>query len=234
MSVSSLTDILAVPGYMDKYAADVTQEAAAAKDAIKAYQANPSKSTLLSLAQALQEVQDNNPSHLNGGYYSLTKDILDRSNEMIQRGNPIRGLISKYLAVPLYAAGDTLFAPLTALGRTVASNTNLGFDTPAELRSNDPNDTEHNVQAANELLRLLSAERPDPTKQMEGINYTTGQFMNNTPKEVAKTVAGVASGSIPYVFEGIYDLLSAPHTALLNAGGLNGISRKDWERSKIK
>ena len=56
-------------------------------------------------------MEEDNPVHMQGGYYKDTKMTLDRANEMLDRGNEVRGVLTKYLGVPAAAISDTVLSP---------------------------------------------------------------------------------------------------------------------------
>lgn len=223
-----------IANYLIKRAADVTKEKAMAESALEAYKNNPNAASLAALAKAVKNIQDNNPTHLNGGYYTGLKDTISRANEQWGRGNYVRGALGKALGVPIMALADTVVAPYTALGRALNPSVNMGFDNVEELAGNNPDDVKHNMRAAGELIKLMSQERDDPTNYFERTNNLIKQLKSNKSYYIPKAVAGTLSGSyLPFVTEGVADLTAAPGNALLNGIGANGKSRAEYEAEQI-
>lgn len=210
------------------------------QEAISKYKANPTEENLKGIVKELKSLAEYNPAHLEGGYYKTTKDEISRSAEMYDRGNKVRGVLG-YASVPYKAAIDTIRAPFTALSRAISDRTNVSFDDPDSLAERDPGDVEYNVRAAKELSELLSKNRPDPTSQMERVVYTKEQFGPNKERAIADAAIRTAASAamlnplgIPFVSEGVSDVLSAPHTQIMNSHGWNGKSREEYEEEKRK
>lgn len=206
--------------------------AAKEKKEVKEYRKRPSKANKEKLIRMLEEAEEDNPTHMQGGYYKDTKMALDRAEEMTDRGNKIRGALTKYLGVPYYAITDTLFSPVRAIGRAVSPNTNLAFHDVEDLK--DIEDPEKVIRAANELAGLLEEDRPDPTKNWEGIKNFTKNFKNNTESMVSDTVAQVATGGVPVIMDLASDVVNTPHTLLFNKLEWNGDPREEYVKRKKK
>lgn len=193
-----------------------------AKKSINDYKEKPSQATLDRMVKELQSVEAANPLHMNGGYYADTKDNIDRAAEMMGRGNKLRGLLN-YAGVPFTAINDTANLPWRAINRLM-SDVNTKYSDIDSLADSDPvYDRRSNLRTARELLSLYSTPRPDPTKNWETIKTVVNNFKQPDDKVVPSVLR---PGNI---FGGVMrDVVAAPHTTLLNAAGLNGISREDY------
>lgn len=208
---------------------------AKAEGSIEAYRKNPSPENLKKMIGSLKDLKHANPTHLNGGIYAGTRDALSRGEEMSGRGNTLRGSLSKYLGVPINAIGETATSPVVALARALHPGKNLGFRTPEDMEEERSDDPVTNLRAANELLELYKTKRVDPTSQGENVRRIVQQVGPNTervlaglaasaldPQTLLRNAANVAAG----------DILAAPHTAVMNAYGWNGIPRSQYEAAE--
>lgn len=233
-----------IANYLIKKAKNVKKETDDATNALRAYESKPSDKTLKDLAGKLEVLRNANPTHFNGGYYAGTKDLLSRSNEMIDRGNYVRGLLGKYVGTPVVAGIETVASPLMALDRAMSPYRNAAFNTENDLLLKHPiADLDSNLRTARELLPLYSASRPDPTRQFEGIENSMRRYKTFTPESIStgKPIKDVRlsmlqkldSGAGAVLNSGVSDLLSVPHTALLNSLGWNGKPRDEYEDEQI-
>ena len=211
---------------------NLTKYASKDKKAISYYKKKPTKANKKKLIKALKVIEEDNPVHMQGGYYKDTKMTLDRANEMIDRGNEVRGVLTKYLGVPAAAISDTMLSPVRAVGRAVSPYTNLAFYDVDELKSLE--DPKKVIRAAKELAPLLKEVRSDPTGNWERLKDLSKNFINNTESQVSDTVTQVALGGVPVVADAAADVLNAPHTLLFNKLKWNGESREDYIRKKKK
>lgn len=202
------------------------------KKAIMDYKKKPTEANKEKLIKALEDIEESNPVHMQGGYYKDTKMSLDRANEMIDRGNEVRGVLTKYIRVPAAAIIDTILSPVRAVGRAVSPSTNLAFYDVDELKSLE--DPEKVIRAAKELAPLLKEMRADPTGNWERVKNLVKNFKNNTESQVSDTVAQVATGGVPVVMDATSDILNAPHTLLFNKLKWNGESRDKYINRKKK
>lgn len=202
------------------------------KKAISDYKKKPTEANKEKLIKALEDIEESNPVHMQGGYYKDTKMSLDRANEMIDRGNEVRGVLTKYIRVPAAAIIDTVLSPVRAVGRAVSPSTNLAFYDVDELKSLE--DPEKVIRAAKELAPLLKEMRADPTGNWERVKNLVKNFKNNTESQVSDTVAQVATGGVPVVMDATSDILNAPHTLLFNKLKWNGESRDEYIKRKKK
>ena len=196
------------------------------------YKKKPTEANKEKLIKALETIEEGNPVHMQGGYYKDTKMALDRANEMIDRGNEVRGVLTKYIRVPVAAISDTILSPVRAVGRAVSPSTNLAFYDVDELKSLE--DPEKVIRAAKELAPLLKEMRADPTGNWERVKNLVKNFKNNTESQVSDTVAQVATGGVPAVMDAASDILNAPHTLLFNKLKWNGESRDKYIKRKKK
>lgn len=202
------------------------------KKAIRDYKKKPTKANKKKLIKVLKNIEESNPVHMQGGYYKDTKTLLDRADELTDRGNTVRGALTKYIGVPVSAVAETVLSPVRAIGRAVSPNTNLAFSDAEDLHKID--DPEKLTRAANELLRLYKEERPDPTGNWEGMKKLV-KSVKATPAELASdVVAQAATGGVPVLGDAVTDVLSVPHTALFDKMNWNGISREEYLRRKKK
>lgn len=203
---------------------------------IEAFEKAPSENLRNQIAEALQQAQDVNPLRMKGGYYNITRMSNDRANEMLDRGNVIRGSLGK-VVTPFIAAGETLISPLRFLSRLVSPYNNIGFDDPKEIKlRTDPKEI---LRSAKELADLNETERPDPTSYFENTKAFTRKFKSNTAQSIGDSLARipasiVAPNNIPFLGEVAFDLMAAPSTALLDVSELNGSPRDEYEDAMIE
>ena len=211
---------------------ELVKYASREKKEVRDYKKKPNKRNKKKLIEAVKSEEKNHPLHIQGGYYKDTKTLLDRADELTDRGNTVRGALTKYIGVPVSAVAETILSPVRAIGRAVSPNTNLAFSDAEDLHKID--DPEKLTRAANELLRLYKEERPDPTGNWEGVKKLV-KSVKATPAELASdVVAHAATGGVPVLGDAVTDVLSVPHTALFDKMNWNGISREEYLRRKRK
>lgn len=210
---------------LTKYASEYDEEE-------RSYKKKPSRINKQKLIALLKREAEENPFHLQGGYFKDTKSMLDRANEMSDRGNHVRGSLTKYVGVPITAAVETLLSPVRVIGRSISPNTNIVFADIDDLE--EIKDREELLRATRELHKLYSAERPDPTANWEGVHKIV-KSVNATPAEfTSDIITHAASGGVPIVGDAVTDTLSVPHTLLFDKMRWNGISRAEYLRRKKK
>lgn len=203
---------------------------------IEAYEKSPSENLRNQIAEAIAQAQDINPLRMKGGYYYATRMTNDRANEMLDRGNIVRGAIGK-VGVPIVAAGETLLSPVRFLSRLLSPSNNIGFDDPEEIKlRTDPKEI---LRSSKELADLNETERPDPTDYFENTKTFTRGFKSNTAESVGDSLARIPASlltpqAIPFLGDVVTDLLKAPGNALLNVTELNGSPRDDYEDAMIE
>lgn len=204
------------------------------KDEVSSYEDNPSKKNKKNLIARLEAADRKNPLHVNGGYYKNTKDLLDRSEEMIDRGNVVRGTLGKYVGVPVTAVTDTLTSPFKGLVRLVSPRTNIDYSSIEDIKEDD--DPKHIARAARELFNIYKEERPDPVETWEHTNSLVKKLKTAPEGYVGDVAAHAASGGIPLpgVGEVVTDVVSVPHTLLFNKLKWNGTSRDSYKKKKEK
>lgn len=211
---------------------NLVKYAAREKKEIRDYKKKPTKANKKKLIEALKKEEDEHPLHIQGGYYKDTKTMLDRANELSDRGNNIRGFLTKYIGVPISAVTETVLSPVRAIGRAVSPNTNLAFSDIDDIEEID--DPKKVLRAAKELVRLYNEERPDPTANWEGVKKLV-KGVKTTPAELTSDiVAHAATGGLPVAGDAVVDVLSIPHTALFNKLNWNGESRDEYLKKKKK
>lgn len=203
---------------------------------IAAYEKAPSENLRNQLADALQQAQDVNPLRMKGGYYNKTRMTNDRANEMLDRGNVIRGSLGK-VSTPFIAVAETLLSPVRFLSRLASPYNNIGFDDPKEIKlRTDPKEI---LRSAKELADLNETERPDPTSYFENVKTFTRGFKSNTAQAIGDSLlrvpaSFVAPHNTPLLGEVAMDLVAAPSTALLDVSELNGSPRDEYEDAMIE
>lgn len=210
----------------------LTKYASRNKSEVDEYRRKPTKANKKKLIKVLKKEEEKNPLHIQGGYYKDTKTMLDRAEELSERGNVLRGVMTKYIGVPVTAITETILSPVRAVGRAISPDTNLVFSDIEDLKN--LKDPEKVIRAVKELSRIYKEERPDPTANWEGIKKLV-KSVNATPAEfTSDIVAQVASGGVPVAGDAVMDILSAPHTSLFNKLKWNGKSREEYIRKKKK
>lgn len=213
----------------------------AAEKALREFNEAPSKKTLNELADAIEKADAMHPTHIQGGLYSETRDAASRAREMMGRGNYIRGLLGWGLGVPASAIYDTLSIPSTTAARSLSPTINTRFKAPDEVRDMDVGDRSAVKATARELLDLIGEDRPDPTSYFENVNNLKRKLRARTAQTVGKLVdekmKADADGKeyglfSPYAAALTQDIVSMPHTALMNLIGLNGAPRYKYEGKK--
>lgn len=210
----------------------IAKAAAKERKEVKKYKKDPSKVNKEKLLKALRESEEENPVHLQGGYYKDTKSMLDRAEELDARGNTVRGVLTKYIGVPVTAVGETLLSPLRALGRTISPDTNIAFSDIDDIE--EDTDTESVVRAANELFKLYAEERPDPVKNWEGMKKLVKSVKATPAEQVADIATHAATGGVPILTDAVGDLMSVPHTMLFEKMEWNGRPREEFIEEKKK
>lgn len=210
----------------------ITKIAAKERKEVKKYKKDPSKVNKEKLLKALQQAEEDNPVHLQGGYYKDTKSMLDRAEELDERGNKIRGVLTKYVGVPVTAVGETLLSPVRAIGRTISPDTNISFSDLEDLKKES--DPEHVTRAANELFKLFAEDRPDPTENWEGMKKLVKSIKATPAEQVADIATHTVTGGVPLLGDAVGDIIATPHTMLFNHMEWNGTPRSEYIKKKKK
>lgn len=208
---------------------------AKAEGSIEAYRKNPSAENLKKMIGSLEDLKHANPTHLNGGIYAGTRNAFSRGEEMSGRGNTLRGSLNKYVGAPIKAVGETVAAPVNALARALHPDKNFAFRTPENMEEERSDDPVTNLRAANELLELYKTKRIDPTVQGELTRRIVQQVGPNTERAGAALAMSALDPASLLGFLGniaVGDILSAPHTAIMNAYGWNGSPRSQYEAAE--